>query len=181
MEVATHQMEHCATPGISGTSEGQFGLREVPATIAKQSSGSIVMPPPSFPVDLSTPIRREAELESMSCQVPPSATQRFGAEAISTNERLQHGLHAGGMMTEMDWEHTATVNRPATSQQVPVGSGPESAQCMPGRRMETPVKGTPRRRPELWNEGQYQRHFRDRDQLRITPDRYDGRGHNSIT
>ena len=67
MEVATHQMEHCATPGISGTSEGQFGPREVPATIAKQSSGSIVMPPPSFPVDLSTPIRREAELESMSC------------------------------------------------------------------------------------------------------------------
>ena len=39
-------------------------------------------------------------------------------------------------MRQMDWEHTATVNRPATSQQVPVGSGPESAQCMPGRRIE---------------------------------------------
>ena len=58
------------------------------------------MPPPSFPVDLSTPIRREAELESMNYQVPPAATQRFGAEAISTNERWQHGLHAGGMMRE---------------------------------------------------------------------------------
>ena len=66
-------MEHCATPGISGTSEGQFGPREVPATIAKQSSGRIMMPPPSFPVDLSTPIRREAELESMNYQVPPAA------------------------------------------------------------------------------------------------------------
>ena len=93
-------MDHCATPGILGTSEGQFGPREVPATIAKQSSGSIMMPPPSFPVDLSTPIRREAELESMNYQVPPAATQRFGAEAISTNERWQDGLHAGGMMTE---------------------------------------------------------------------------------
>ena len=51
-------MEYCATPGISGTSEGQFGPREVPDTIAKQLSGSIVMPPPSFPVDLSTPIRQ---------------------------------------------------------------------------------------------------------------------------
>ena len=93
-------MDHCATPGILGTSEGQFGPREVPATIAKQSSGSIVMPPPSFPVDLSTPIRREAELESMNYQVPPATTQRFGAEAIGTSERWQHGLHAGGMMTE---------------------------------------------------------------------------------
>ena len=25
-------MDHCATPGILGTSEGQFGPREVPAT-----------------------------------------------------------------------------------------------------------------------------------------------------
>ena len=72
-------------PGFLALGDGQFGAREVPATIAKQSSGSIVTPPPSFPVDLSTPIRREAKLESMNYQVPPAATQRFDAEAISTD------------------------------------------------------------------------------------------------
>ena len=92
MEVATHQWITVQRPGFWAL------VKDNLCPIAKQSSGSIVMPPPSFPVDLSTPIRREAELESMNYQVPPAATQRFGAEAIGTSERWQHGLHAGGMM-----------------------------------------------------------------------------------
>ena len=67
----------------------------------------------------------------MNYQVSPAATQRFGAEAIGTNERWQHGLTCGRHddsrplgVRQMDLEHTAIVNRPATSQQVPVGHWP---------------------------------------------------------
>ena len=137
MEVATHQWNTVQRPGFRALVKDNLGPVKVPATIAKQSSGSIMMPPPSCTVDLSTRIRREAELESMNYQVPPAATQRFGAEAIGTNERWQHGLTCGRHddsrplgVRQMDWEHTAIVNRPATSQQVPLGSGPESAQCI---------------------------------------------------
>ena len=167
-------LQHDGIPPRSRSTMEPTGRRDVPATFARNRSGSIEIQQP-FPSDFSTPECRQMDDGYNSYQGQPVTSQGFGV-GMTAGSQQGHGGPTFGGMTDGDAraakqtnrETPATSNQPAAQDEVLVGGG-MAAPAIPGT-------GTPWRRPELWDEGRQRPRSRGGDRLRMTPDRFVGRG-----
>ena len=122
-------LQHDGIPPRSRFTMEPTGRRDVPATFAMNTSGSIEMQQP-FPSDFSTPECRQMDDGYNSYQGQPVTSQGFGVGMTAGSQQWQGGPTFGRMTDgdaraakQTNWETPATSNQPAAHDEVLVGGG----------------------------------------------------------
>ena len=128
-------LQHDGIPPRSRSTMEPTGRRDVPATFARNTSGSVGIQQP-FPSDFSTPECRQMVDGYNSYQGQPVTSQGFGVSMTAGSQQWQGGPTFGGMTDcdaraakQTNWEKPATSNQPAAQDEVLVGGGMAAQRC----------------------------------------------------